>query len=208
MSVQYSDRDRILALGGIYQAARLVRDLAREGNCDQEALDTSLNTLFIFDTPTVAAVFGSESGVARGLRALVTQLEEPRDRDIEIAQYVISLIHLADKLRSSGQELDAIGDALNNLQRRLDTFELNEQTRDRQLADIYQEHVSSIAPQIMVKGEPLHLQNPDNASRIRSVLLSGVRCAILWRQTGGKKRQLLFSRRKIAQLARDILNNN
>jgi high frequency lysogenization protein len=37
------------------------------------------------------------------------------------------------------------------------------------------------------------------------MLLSGIRAAVLWRQCGGKKLQLLFSRRRIAVLAREVL---
>jgi high frequency lysogenization protein len=59
----------------------------------------------------------------------------------------------------------------------------------------------------MVRGEPLHLQNPDNATRIRVALLAGIRAAVLWRQTGGKKWQLLLRRRAIAASARDLVDS-
>ena len=203
--MKYSDEDRVIALGGIYQAARLVRDIARKGQSDSDMSRASLNSLFAFDPPSVAAVFGGERGVATGLRTLISQLEEPRDRDIEIAQYVISLIHLADKLRKQGQ-LEQIGEELSALHARIVEFDLPRPTRIAQLEHIYQQHVSSMQPQIMVRGEPLYLQNNELAAQIRAMLMSGIRAAILWRQCGGKKTQLLFSRGRIAALAREVLD--
>ncbi len=58
----------------------------------------------------------------------------------------------------------------------------------------------------MVRGEPLHLQNPDNAARIRVALLAGIRAAVLWRQAGGSKWQFLLQRRKTAAKARELVD--
>jgi len=43
--------DRTLALAGIYQACRLVQQVARHGGAEPEALERMLNTLFITDPP-------------------------------------------------------------------------------------------------------------------------------------------------------------
>ena len=40
-------------------------------------------------------------------------------------------------------------------------------------------------------------QQSDNAAKIRALLLSGIRSARLWRQLGGHRWQLIFSRRKL-----------
>jgi high frequency lysogenization protein len=165
----------------------------------------SLNSLFDFSPASVAAVFGGEKGVATGLRTLVSQLQSPEERDLEIAQYVIATIHLADKLRKSDR-LDRIADELADLKQRIEEFDLPRPTRIAQVEHIYQQHVSNVQPQIMVRGEPLHLQNKEHAAHIRAMLLCGIRSAVLWRQCGGKKLQLLFSRNKVAGIARDILD--
>jgi len=202
--MKYSDTDRVIALAGIYQAARLVRDIARTGQCDTGASSASINSLFEFDPKSVASVFRGEKGIAGGLRTLISQLEAPRDRDLEIAQYVIAMIHLADKLQKSAQ-LQRIGEELADLKKKIEEFDLPRATRVAQLEHIYQQHVSPVPPKIMVRGEPLHLQNTEHASHIRAMLLAGIRAAILWRQCGGKKRQLLFSRSRIGAIARDVL---
>ncbi|MCP4993969.1 MAG: lysogenization regulator HflD, partial [Gammaproteobacteria bacterium] len=76
-----------------------------------------------------------------------------------------------------------------------------------QLADIYSQTLSTMQPRIMVNGEPLHLQNSDNTNYIRSLLLAGIRSAMLWHQCGGKRLQIIMSRQKIINTAISIRNN-
>jgi high frequency lysogenization protein len=73
------------------------------------------------------------------------------------------------------------------------------------LAAIYSDTVSHLSPRIIVKGEPLHLKNPDNQNRIRSNLLAGIRAAMLWRQVGGRRWQILFGQRQLLESARGYL---
>lgn len=203
---RFDDSERAIALGGIFQGARLARDLARNGQTDPAAMNASIGSLFVFDPEEVAGVFGGVSGIQFGLRTLLAQLESPHERDLEIARYAVSLIHLADKLRNDPQALDRLGDDLNAMQNRSNGFELSESTRAAQLGELYRRHVSVISPQIMVRGEPVYLQNTDNAARIRAALLAGIRAAILWRQCGGAKWQLMLRRSQIARLARNLLD--
>jgi len=44
-------------------------------------------------------------------------------------------------------------------------------------------------------------------NRIRACLLAGIRSAILWRQVGGTKWQLLFFRRRIFDTAQHLYNS-
>jgi high frequency lysogenization protein len=88
---------------------------------------------------------------------------------------------------------------------RLDHFPMLHENILAQLADIYAETVSTLQPRIMVQGEPLHLQNQDNINLIRALLLAGIRAALLWRQCGGSRRQLLFGRRKIGVRVEQLL---
>jgi high frequency lysogenization protein len=57
----------------------------------------------------------------------------------------------------------------------------------------------------MVSGEPLHLDNKDNQARIRAALLGGVRAAMLWRQVGGRRWQILLGQRRLLESARAYL---
>ncbi len=203
---RYSDQDRVIALAGIFQAARLTRDIARTGACDAEAFVHSRDSLFDFSPASVVAVFGGIHGVSHGLRALRKQLDRPDQRDFEIARYAISLVNLADRLRARKDRMQQLYARLAEFAGRHGQFELGDSVRHEQLAQIYQDEISTLGPRIMVRGEPLHLQNPDNATRIRVALLAGIRAGVLWRQAGGKKWQLLFRRRAIAGSARDLID--
>jgi high frequency lysogenization protein len=57
----------------------------------------------------------------------------------------------------------------------------------------------------MVSGEHGHLNNPAIAAKVRATLLAGIRSAVLWRQLGGRRWQLLFARSKIARAATELL---
>ena len=59
----------------------------------------------------------------------------------------------------------------------------------------------------MGSGEHNYLANPANADRIRALLLAGMRSAVLWRQLGGSRWQILFKRKHIITEARRILDN-
>lgn len=203
---KYSDTDRALALGGIFQAARLARDVARNGICDAGAFAASRETLFDFEPDSVASIFGGAGGVIHGLRALKTQLEQPARRDLEVSRYVVSLLHLCDRLLRATASMQRLHDDLVALQRRCQHFELGDAVINEQLAAIYQDHISPLGPRIMISGEPLHLENPDNAARIRVALLAGIRAAVLWRQAGGKKSHLLLRRRALGATTRELID--
>lgn len=203
----YTDSDRVTALGGVFQSARLARDIARNGICDAHAFEASRESLFVFESDDVASIFTGIDGVAHGLRTLNRQLEQPSERDLEIARYVISLLHLGDRLRARSGVMQQLHDDLTALDRRRAHFELGNSVLHEQLSTIYQERISPLGPRLMIKGEPLHLQNPDNAARIRVALLAGIRAVVLWRQAGGSKLQLLLRRRSIARRTRELVGN-
>jgi high frequency lysogenization protein len=206
MSGSYVLHDRALAFAGIFQGARLAQDIARSGICDAAAFEASRDSLFEFSPDSVDAVFGGTSGVALGMRTLLKQLERPAQRDLEISRYAIAVLHLADRLRRDDDAMQALYDDLKALERRRTGFELGDSTLHEQFGEIYQTHISTLGPRIMIKGEPLHLQNPDNAARIRVALLAAVRAAVLWRQTGGRKWHVLLRRRAITTALRELID--
>lgn len=206
LTSHYTDADRTLALGGVFQAARIARDIARSGVCDAAAFEVSRDSLFDFDPQDVAGVFGGEAGVTAGLRVLIRQLQQPGQRDLEVSRYAVALMHLADRLRRSGAAMQGLAEDLSALARRRSSFDLADNVLHEQLGKIYQERISILGPRIMVRGEPLHLQNPDNAARIRVSLLAGIRAAVLWRQAGGSKWQFMLRRKRILALGRELVD--
>ena len=64
-------------------------------------------------------------------------------------------------------------------------------------ASLYQDTISTFRQRIQVQGDMRHLQQPNNAAKIRALLLTGIRSARLWRQLGGHRWQMVFSRSKL-----------
>ena len=100
-----------------------------------------------------------------------------------------------------------IGKEIQDAERRLQHFPMLHPNILSQLAAIYRQSISTLQPKIMVKGETPHLQSPDNINKIRALLLAGIRSAMLWRQVGGLRRQILFSRRKLIDVAHRLANS-
>jgi high frequency lysogenization protein len=204
--MKYSDEDRAIALAGLVQACHLVQQVAHKGLADADALNANINSLFQIDTETVLDAFGELPQIAPGLRLAYRQLSGAEPRDNELTRYLLSLIQLERKLSRHPKHLQSISQGIKATAERLAHFPLTHSNILAALADIYTENLSSLQPRIMVSGEPVYLQNPDNANRIRALLLSGIRAAMLWRQIGGRRRQLLFSRNLVADALKRLIN--
>ncbi len=203
----YTDSDRVMALAGVYQAAQLTQQIARRGLADTQAMSASIGSLFKVDSIDVHDVYGGTAGIQGGLRLLCEQLSGSSRRDVELTRYVIALIQLEHKLSKQPDMLATIGSEIEEATRRLQHFSLLHPNILSQLAAIYRQTISNLQPKIMVKGDPPHLQNPDNINKIRSLLLAGIRSAMLWRQMGGLRRHIIFSRKKLIRIAHRLMES-
>lgn len=201
----HSERDQALALAGIYQAVYLTQKIGQSGMMDLSAFEPSINSLIMTNADSVEAVYGGSCGVLTGLNILDKQLQGGDSRDIELTRYVIALLELERKLSKNPEMLKTVAQGLDTAKARLEHFHLLHSNILSQLADIYANSISTLSPRIMVQGEPLHLQNPDNVSKIRALLLAGIRSAMLWRQVGGKKRKVIFGRKKLMAMVKVLI---
>ena len=89
-----------IALAALFQTADLVRTLAHEGNADEEATRTLLQSLFNNDAGSAVDVYGSASSLKKGLELITGILGNSSggNRAMEITRYAINLIHLEKKL--------------------------------------------------------------------------------------------------------------
>ncbi len=213
--------DQTIALAGFYQAIQAIDELARTGNTPQHDVQTCIESLFIFDTPTTEAIYGGIVALKSGFNGLIKQLNgdtylnDPSNQtdknsqkmNIYLAQYVIGVMHLQKKLVKQPSILDTVTSRLEVAKRQAELF--SSTTHENVLAniaDIYSENISPLAAKIMVQGEQNHLANTLTVNKIRSLLLAAVRAAILWSQLGGRRWHILFKRKKILQMANTILN--
>jgi len=130
--------------------------------------------------------------------------------DMEMARYVVAMVQLEGSLRRNPKMLEDIRQGIDTARAQMKFFE-NDAPADgvhpllmEKLAQLYSQTISTLTPRIMVSGEHGHLANPAIAAKVRATLLAGIRSAVLWRQLGGRRWQLLFSRGKIARAAAEL----
>ncbi len=200
------ERDRCITLAAIFQAAQLVFQIAHRGSTDAVANQASIYSLFQIDADSVPAVFGeSFSGLSVGIHQLHDQLTNGEKQEREVLRYVIMLMHLERKLARQPAMLEKIGEGIQLAILRLEHFPMLHTNILAQLAELYTETVSRLPPKIMVQGEHLHLENPDNMNRIRALLLAGIRAAHLWRQCGGGRLQIIFGRKRLTRMVEELI---
>ncbi|MFZ1491993.1 MAG: high frequency lysogenization protein HflD [Candidatus Competibacter denitrificans] len=200
-----TDHDRAIALAGTLQAADLVRSIARRGQANPEEVDTCLNSLLKINAASSIEIYGDTRQLRSGLQLLEKQLGNPSD--MELTRYAIALLGLERKLSQRTDLLKAIGISLEEIVQNLPHFPINHSNTIARFADIYLKNISILSPRIMVNGVQVHLNNPENANRIRALLLAGVRAATLWRQSGGTRLTLLLRRNPLLRETRVLLAN-
>ena len=127
---------------------------------------------------------------------------------VELVKYSLALMTLERSLASRPDKLNELGakisliEAKHHLSSEHEKADISDTIAD--LADLYQSCLSDIEPGIKISGNKHHLQNPSNVQRVRALLLSGLRSAVLWHQLGGRRWQLIFSRSKMNQALRKI----
>lgn len=194
--MQHSKHDQTIALAGVFQSAFLVDQIANKGMANSAVIEASIESLFKFDADKVEYVFGNLAGINTGLRVLNDQLGPDKSkRNIEITRYVVSMLVLERKVSSNTAMLDHISKVLHEIESSLDFFSLMHDNIFTKLGALYKETVSTLEPKIIVTGEQPYLSNDINASKVRAILLAGIRSAVLWRQCNGSRWQVLFGRK-------------
>lgn len=219
-----SSQDKILALAGMFQAARLVQKLAREGRTEAQPFAASVRSVLMIDAGDAAEVYGGVGGVALGLKLLRDKLSGSAEpSDLELAKYVIAMLQLEAALRRRPEVAEAVRAGIRAAETQMSLFqgdreddEEDEEEEDEDnvhprlvdlLAELYTQTLSTLTPRIMVSGEHGHLSNPEIAARVRAGLFAGIRSAVLWRQLGGNRWQLVLQRRAVAQEAERLLKS-
>ncbi|TDY02782.1 high frequency lysogenization protein HflD [Thiohalophilus thiocyanatoxydans] len=198
--------EQTLALAAVFQTAQLVHNIASSGRYDDDDLQVCLQGILNTDPDSVTDVFGPPAVLRTGLQTLINQLgASAQTRKVEIARYVIALLHLQRKLDKNPAMLGQVAEGIERARAQTEHYALTHTNVLANLAGIYSDTVSHMTPKIMVNGEQQYLSNPDNVSRIRALLLAGIRAAVLWRQVGGNRWQILFKRKRIVDTAQQLL---
>ncbi len=196
--------DRTIAFASICQSVKLVQDVARTGSCDHDAMSASLNSIIVTDPINTLAVFEKESNLLVGLKVLVKEFDS-NPSNSELTRYIINLLTLERKLTHRRDSLAQLADRIETIKRQTLHFELLDEQMISNLGSVYLDVISPLGPRIQVTGTPNQLQQTQVQHKVRALLLAGIRGAVLWRQVGGKRRHLLFSRKQLIEQAKIIL---
>ena len=204
---QHTLTDRTLALAGIFQAAGLVDQMANRGSADHQALEICVHSIFEVDPPTTEAVFGGVAGLRTGLEGLIEHLSGKQSpHKAQVVKYVVGVLYLERQLAKKPDMLQQISAAVERARQQTSHFAMTHANVLASLAGCYSDTISTLTPRIIVSGEHGHLSNPAVANTVRTLLLAAIRSAVLWRQCGGNRMQLLFGRRKLLAEAQRLMS--
>ncbi|GAA0822137.1 high frequency lysogenization protein HflD [Colwellia asteriadis] len=201
--------DKIITFAVICQVAYHVQQVSKKGLISDEDFSVLLQSLIETSPENTLAVYGNDlHNVKKGLSLLITHLSNDTQnspKDPEFTRYVISLINLERRLAKQPKQLNNLGERIDATKRQLAHYDLTSETLIASFASIYSDVISPLGQKIQVTGEPEILKQTVNQYKIRALLLAGIRAAVLWRQVGGKRRQVLFSRKKMVNTAQALL---
>ncbi len=163
-----------------------------------------LGKLFITNPASTIEVYGDVDKLKLGLQVLeeIFVTKESSLKSPELMRYLIGLIYLEARLGKQQGMLGKIAKGIENSER--ENKDSNMQLAENpeiinQLANLYQETISTLSFRIQVSGKPQYLKNTAIANTIRATLLAGIRSAVLWHQLGGRRWHFMLKRRNISR---------
>ncbi|GIU49636.1 high frequency lysogenization protein HflD [Shewanella algidipiscicola] len=197
--------DRTMAFAGILQAISLVQRVARHGQADNDAIAASLNSILVTNPDSTSEVYADKVALNQGYQLILNQLGDDKQKDVEITRYLIGILALERKLARSSNAMGMLAERINQVHRQLHHFSITDDQVIGNFAGIYSDIISDLGPKIQISGNPEFLKQPLVQQKIRALLLAAIRSAVLWRQLGGKRRHLVFSRKAIVDTAKKSL---
>lgn len=191
--------EQLIALAAVFQAATLVDKLARTGQASDADVGCLLGSLLVRDPKSTLEVYGGDDlNLREGYKALASALERnPASLQRDPLRYALALLGLERQLAKRDDLLQVIGSRLDQVQQQVGHFGLTHDNVVAACGGLYQDTISTFRQRIQVQGDMRFLQQAAVAAKVRALLLTGIRSARLWRQLGGHRWQLVFSRGKL-----------
>ena len=207
-----------VALAAMVQCAVLVRDLAYEGEVPQDQLAACINPLLQISPDSIDDIYSELSALTRGFLTVQDMFGGDRSRpQSEVLRYTHGIMLLRNQLMDDAEMQDTLQRRLQYLDPLPTEIEINDEGESsqlahqerimQQLANLYQDTISTLTFRIQVQGKIENLKNERIANSIRALLLAGIRSAVLWYQLGGRRWRLLVYRKRIRETATGIRRN-
>lgn len=194
--------EQIICLSALLLAVDAVEKLAKTGRCKTGVFNTLLPSLLRRNKNSAIEYYDDYATLDYGRETLLTMLN--RESSPQVTYYGLQLIHVEGKLSKNNELMAILAQHLTQVNKQVAHFGL---THDNVLAGIaaaYSDTASKAANKIMISGEPSILNQYENVRKIRTLLMCGVRASSLWRASGGRRWQLIFARRQLAQRVAEI----
>lgn len=189
--------DRVLALAGLLQALAQVRRVADTGEANEHVLEVCIESLFRFDAPTTAAVYGGIENVRPGLLMLRDYLEGRLGDDV-VPKLAMSVLQLERRFVRDAEMVDRVRRGLEGQLPALERDGPAHPDLLLSLGNLYAQTLSLVRPRVLVQGNPHYLGQAGVVAEVRALLLAAVRSAVLWRQRGGTLWDFALQRRAMA----------
>ena len=213
MSNKQNTIDQCIALAALSQSIRCVQNLAWKGQTNPTDAKAVLTSLLSVNAPSAAAIYEGSFELSSGLRLLGNQIDpQHKDKDPEFVNLAINVITIQQQLVGDKNLLAKLTEQIDQLSGEFSreliyTDEETYQIFVDRCSDIYKQTLSKLPTRIQVKGEPRHLQKPDNQALVRALLLAAVRACFLWRQKGGSRWHFLFRKKLLLTGIKHLLSN-
>lgn len=199
-------QDITLALAGTFQGAALVEQVAKTGYVPPEAFKINIESILDLNPPSTLAVYGGQiENLRTGLEVMRELLQSNSQKHREALRYGLGVLHLQKKLAGRRDMLNVIANRIEQVNQQAVHFSSTHDNVIANLGTLYSETISTFRFRIQVNGDYNYLQQQRIANQIRALLLSSIRSAMLWRQVGGNRWQLLFNRKEITRQVDDLL---
>ena len=198
-------KNQIIALSGIFQSCHLVDQLSRYGLITEEELKNNLQVLFNQNTKDIYDIYGSIETLHHGVDAIKKFILLKHNKKLpETLRYAIGIMHLAKKLRKDKQMSIMIKRRLDISAKQIEHFSITHQNVIAGISQIYQDSFGTFFYRININGNLEYLKQDQIVSRIRCLLFSGIRSAMLFHQIGGRRHQLVFNKSYILGQIKDL----
>jgi high frequency lysogenization protein len=200
-------KERVIALAGLFQAAQMVTDLAKNGKCDDFYYQCLCESLFVFSPNTTIDVYGNNlKNLQCGFKLLSDLSAQKINREqSESARYALSMLALFKQLNKNSSMLEIIRSRLNHMHYNKTHFSDDSLQLASSISGLYQDTLSTLKFRIQVTGNMHFLKEVPISDKVRVMLFAGIRASMLWHQLGGSKWQIIFGRAEIEKISSQLL---
>ncbi len=195
---------RTLALAGLLQALKLVRQIADTGHADGGNERIAFDSVFRIDADTAAEVYGGETAVRPGL-LLLRELLVDRGADEALSKLAMAILQVERRFVTDDTMTASVLAGIRRLQDAAQRQGSLHPDVIAGLGQLYADTISQLRPRVIVQGNPHYLQQAEVVAEIRALLLAALRSAVLWRQMGGTMWDFLLRRRAMMAAVEDVL---